>query len=150
MKNYKIYYFAYGSNLNHEQMKLRCPDSRYIGTAELPNYLMVFRGNFRGNGVANIEEFDGFSVSGCVWEISENDEANLDKYEGFPHLYQKIYKMVEVNGKSFLVMIYVINKGFSIVAPGDEYLNIIRTGYSDCGLPLEKLSLAEIVTYDLE
>ncbi len=33
----KKFYLAYGSNLNVEQMRFRCPDARIVGTAEIPN-----------------------------------------------------------------------------------------------------------------
>ena len=32
------YYFAYGSNLHHYQMKKRCPKCRYIKKYVLDNY----------------------------------------------------------------------------------------------------------------
>ena len=31
----KKYYIAYGSNLNVEQMRYRCPDAKVVGTAEI-------------------------------------------------------------------------------------------------------------------
>ncbi|TET49084.1 MAG: gamma-glutamylcyclotransferase, partial [Dehalococcoidia bacterium] len=39
-----MYYFAYGVNLNQKQMKDRCPDSKPLFTAVLPNYKLVFVG----------------------------------------------------------------------------------------------------------
>ena len=35
------YYFAYGSNLNKEQMKFRCPKAKAIGGLELPKAQFV-------------------------------------------------------------------------------------------------------------
>jgi len=38
-----IYYFAYGSNLNHHQMtKIRCIGSKYLKTFFLKDYKLIF------------------------------------------------------------------------------------------------------------
>jgi len=56
-----VYYFAYGSNLNHKQMLERCPDSQPRFLATLHNYKLVFVGwsrQWRG-GIASIKPFRG-------------------------------------------------------------------------------------------
>ena len=40
-------YFAYGSNLNHFQMKRRCKDSTFIKKYELKDYRLTFRSKYR-------------------------------------------------------------------------------------------------------
>ena len=45
----KKFYLAYGSNLNVEQMQFRCPDARIVGTAEIPNYQLLFKGSKTGS-----------------------------------------------------------------------------------------------------
>ena len=45
----KRYYLAYGSNLNIDQMAWRCPDAVPLGTAEIPNYRILFRGSKTGS-----------------------------------------------------------------------------------------------------
>lgn len=37
-------YFAYGSNINLEQMEHRCPDAQLVGPVTLQNYELQFRG----------------------------------------------------------------------------------------------------------
>ena len=46
-------YFAYGSNLNHIQMKRRCKDSIFVKKMNLKNFRLTFRSRFRA---ADIEE----------------------------------------------------------------------------------------------
>ena len=41
-------YFAYGSNINLEQMAVRCPAAQVVGPAVLDGYELLFRGNRRG------------------------------------------------------------------------------------------------------
>ncbi|RDA91202.1 hypothetical protein CP533_4837 [Ophiocordyceps camponoti-saundersi (nom. inval.)] len=80
------YYFAYGSNLHMDQMRRRCPNSRYIGRAELPDY----RWQINERGYANIVAAQGHLVQGLVYEIDAADEARLDLYEGVAtNAYQK-------------------------------------------------------------
>ena len=40
-------YFAYGSNINLEQMAIRCPAAQVVGPAVLDGYELLFRGNRR-------------------------------------------------------------------------------------------------------
>ena len=44
------YYFAYGSNMNLEQMKYRCPAAEVVENVRLENYRLAFRGRAPGNG----------------------------------------------------------------------------------------------------
>ena len=48
------YYFAYGSNMNLEQMKYRCPAAEVVENVRLENYRLAFRGRAPGNGVATV------------------------------------------------------------------------------------------------
>ncbi len=47
-------YFAYGSNLNHHRMSIRCKDSKYIKSAFLEGYKLSFCGVSKDYGVANV------------------------------------------------------------------------------------------------
>lgn len=80
----KRYYLAYGSNLNMAQMQWRCPGAVPLGTAEISGYRLLFKGSRTGSYLT-IEKADGFSVPVGVWEVTEADEARLDRYEGYPH-----------------------------------------------------------------
>ena len=48
------FYFAYGSNMNLDQMGFRCPHARVAGTVCLEDYRLAFCGMSAGNGVATI------------------------------------------------------------------------------------------------
>lgn len=74
-------YIAYGSNLNLEQMKHRCPTAEVVGTTVLHNWQLMFRGDNYG-AVATIERRRGSKVPVLVWRIQPRDEAALDRYEG--------------------------------------------------------------------
>ncbi len=120
-------YFAYGSNLNHLQMKRRCKDSVFLKKYELKGYRLNFRSQYRA---ADIEEKKNSSVLGALFEISKSDEKKLDVYEDFPNLYNKFY-FKYYNKK---VMTYIMNKKTKFRYPTERYLNVIKQGYKDCKL----------------
>lgn len=41
-------YVAYGSNLNIEQMEIRCPGAALIGTGYLKDWELIYRGSKTG------------------------------------------------------------------------------------------------------
>ena len=47
------YYIAYGSNLNTEQMRWRCPTARKLTVGEIKDYRLEFRGK-KESAVATI------------------------------------------------------------------------------------------------
>ena len=81
-------YFAYGSNLHHQQMKRRCKDSRFIKKIILKNYMLTFRGKY---GAADIEKKKGNKVYGALYYISQTDTKRLDIYEEYPKEYTKMF-----------------------------------------------------------
>ena len=125
-------YFAYGSNLNHYQMKnIRCIGSKYLKTIFLRDYKLLFCHPNRLNkfGYANIIKKKGSKVAGAIWEITKKHEKTLDRYEEFPNSYQKKY--FYLNGKK--IMFYSMNKCF-IKKPPKSYVNTIKEGYKDCNV----------------
>ena len=72
------YYFAYGSNMDFEQMLFRCPDARPVERAILYGYRFIIN----ARGVATIVRDPENLVMGLVWKLGEDDEAALDLYEG--------------------------------------------------------------------
>ena len=125
-------YFAYGSNLNHFQMKRRCKDSVFLKKINLSNFKLTFRSKYRA---ADIEPKKNFIVPGALFEISKNDEKKLDIYEDFPILYKKYYFTYYGNK----VMTYTMDKKTPFRYPTERYLNVIKKGYKDCNLKIEYL-----------
>ena len=77
-------YFAYGSNLNFEQMAYRCPEATVVGTAKLDGYELASR-----RGYLTVLPKEGASVEGLIWSITGHDEFQLDCYEGYPTFYDR-------------------------------------------------------------
>ena len=135
------YYLAYGSNLNVRQMLRRCPRAVQIGTSTVEDYQLVFRGNSR-SGVANIEPCTGESVPVGIWEITPSDEKALDRYEGFPWLYEKQTFIVPFGDGTIETMAYIMSPGHEIAVPTRYYLATIVEGYQDFGFNVAPLLMA--------
>ena len=120
-------YFAYGSNLNHFQMKRRCKDSIFLKKINLSNFTLTFRSKYRA---ADIEQKKNSTVPGALFEISKSDEKKLDVYEDYPVLYKKYY-FTYYDKK---VMTYTMTKKTLFAYPTERYLNVVRRGYKDCNL----------------
>ena len=129
------YYFAYGSNLHHEQMQKRCPKCLYIKKIILNNFQLTFRNK---GGWADIEKRINKKVYGGLYIISKYAESRLDKYEDYPIVYKKIY--FQYKGKR--VMTYTMVRKTKFVSPTTRYLNIIKQGYKDCKINIRSLNIA--------
>ena len=125
-------YFAYGSNLNHFQMKRRCKDSVFLKKINLTGFKLTFRSKYRA---ADIEPKKNSIVPGALFEISKSDEKKLDIYEDYPILYNKYY--FTHYGKR--VMTYTMVKKTLFKYPTKRYLNLVKKGYKDCKLEIRFL-----------
>jgi len=136
-------YIAYGSNLNLEQMSQRCPTARAVGTSVLKDWRLLFRGQHTGS-VATVERFHGDYVPILVWQLEPQDEAALDRYEGWPHLYRKETLRIRLNGKTVEAMIYIMNEVRPYGLPSPYYFSTIRDGYVSAGFDIGILRKAAI------
>jgi len=122
-----VLYFAYGSNLNHFQMKQRCKDSIFLKKYNLKDFRLTFRSKYKA---ADIERKKNSIVPGGIFEISKSDEKKLDLYEDFPILYKKIY----LKFNKISLMTYTMVKKTEFRYPTERYYNVVKQGYKDCGL----------------
>ena len=132
----KILYFAYGSNMSFDQMRERCPDSKFVCKGFLNGYEFVFDGfsNTRNGAVANVIEKEGTLVEGGLFEITESDSDKLDDFEGYPYTYKKKeFSVMDCNKKILKAIVYYRNPEPN-GKPSEEYREIILKGSKDCNL----------------
>jgi gamma-glutamylcyclotransferase (GGCT)/AIG2-like uncharacterized protein YtfP len=141
-------YFAYGSNLDWDQMRDRCPSARYLGNARLADHQLVIsrKSIGRGCGVADVIPSVGESVWGVIYEISDADAASLDRDEGYragrkANAYDRIAKEVvaiqDGTQRTIRVQTYVASAQPNPPAPSRKYLDQIITGARHWQLPEE-------------
>lgn len=124
----KKYYLAYGSNLNLRQMRRRCPNAKKVGSYLLKDWALEFR------YYLTIREEKGAEVPLGIFEIGEEDERSLDRYEGFSTHYFKKEFDVLLNGKPIKAMAYIMNPRIrAVMVPDRFYLMTCLEGYKDFG-----------------
>lgn len=152
----KKLYFAYGSNMDLNQMAFRCPDAQALETVRLEGYRLAFRSNGGNRGVATILPDPDSHVDGVLWEISPEDERNLNFYECFPWLYGKrTLTVVNRLGKEVEAMAYVMNAPYKDrpAVPSASYLRGILRGCQQNGVdtrPVLAANLDALERIDLE
>lgn len=143
----EILYFAYGSNINLEQMEHRCPDAQIVGPVTLENYEL----QFRGHGFATVAPKEGSVVHGLLWKLPPVSEQTLDRYEGYPRHYTKEQVPVRTaDGAAVSVMVYVMAEPLcrQPALPSPYYFLAIQRGFEANGLPLGALKEAWNRTVD--
>ena len=133
-------YFAYGSNINLDQMAYRCPAAQVVGPVMLEGWELLFR----GSGVATIGQKEGSTVHGLLWQLTPDCERSLDHYEGYPHLYgKKSVTVRDAQGQELTVMAYIMTERYRAPAvPPTSYYQGIQEGYRQNGLPVRALKKA--------
>ena len=130
-KNKLVLYFAYGSNMDADQMIERCPSTRYVGTAVLPKHRLAFTGYSaaRKGAVATVLRHRRHEAHGIVWLISQADLLKLDRFEGTPNVYKRSVMTVELEDSTKIdAFIYKkINKRQGL--PSADYVQNILNGY---------------------
>lgn len=140
----KRHYIAYGSNLNIEQMRYRCPDATIVGTTTLKDHRLLFMGSHSGFYLT-VEPMAGASVPAAVWAVTESDEAMLDRYEGYPNSYTKKAMTVRVKsartGRMLTrrAFIYVMRSRRGMGLPTPLYFRVCSEGYRSFGFDRQKL-----------
>ena len=123
-------YIAYGSNMVQEQMAVRCPDARLIGTG----YIAGARLEFYLHATVEKTGDQRNRVPVAVWEINAKDEKNLDRYEGYPSYYIKDTWTVHMDdGSEIDGMIYLMNM-IRQSPPVQQYYEGIADAYRKLGL----------------
>lgn len=140
----KRYYIAYGSNLHTGQMRSRCPGARVMGTAVIPDYELLFKGSKTGSYLT-IEPKEGETVPVAVWAVTPQDEANLDRYEGYPAFYYKAEMVLPIRGirtgkiRNRKVFVYIMHEDRPLGIPSSAYFDTCFDGYRTFGFDKQHL-----------
>jgi len=149
----KRYYAAYGSNLNIPQMLRRCPSARIIGTSEIPDYRLMYKGSKSG-AYLTIEKAEGHSVPVGVWEVDGEDELTLDRYEGYPSFYYKAELKLPIRGiysgkiRIRRLFVYIMREDRELALPSPYYVRVCREGYK--AFNFDKTILDEALEYTMK
>ncbi|HZQ75078.1 MAG TPA: gamma-glutamylcyclotransferase family protein [Burkholderiales bacterium] len=149
------FYFAYGSNMDLNQLTERCPSAKFRHIAVVRGYQLSFTrfSQKRQCGVADLVPDRGGEVWGAVFEMSEADVVHLDRKEGVhlkPPAYQRItVKTLCPSSNEWLdAFTYeVVAKAADHVRPNASYMSLIVAGALRWNLPqqyIDKLKSVEV------
>lgn len=127
------YYFAYGSNMDLEQVKERKISYRQREKAILKDYTLLFNKesfNQYGETYANIQSKKGSILEGILYSIDDRGLGILDKFEGAPiHYKRQKVQVITTNNETIEAIVYIANKEYiGKGKPTKEYLNHLLAG----------------------
>ncbi|MGD2175207.1 MAG: gamma-glutamylcyclotransferase [Candidatus Brocadiaceae bacterium] len=140
-------YFAYGSNMDLEQIRERCPSAGFQFRAKLPDHELGFtrKSRRRGCGVADAVPTDGGEVWGVVYEIDEEHVPCLDRWEGYgpyraecrnAYVRKKCTVLKEGEpARRLEVFTYFANRQPDPPPPSESYMQLITEAAKCWGLP---------------
>jgi len=132
---------AYGVGLNRAEMAKHCPTAKPIGSTELKNYRIMFRGG-SACAVATIEKVKGGSVPALLWEITPQDEVAFDRWIGVPEQYRKETIKVRWNGTTMEAFSYTLLGDKPLNRPSAFYYSTLLEGYKAAGFDTKILKAA--------
>ena len=130
-----MYYFAYGSNLSHTQMKKRCPSSAFIDRAVLKKYKRIFDGTSERwqSCTANLLKDSHSETIGAVYQINYVDFLKLDSLEEHEFYFPEEVT-VELFSGDIVVACIFRSKIYDLGEPGPKYATVMLQGIDDCNL----------------
>lgn len=129
-------YFSYGLNMDPEGMARRCPRSRFVAQATLPDH----RFQVTCQGVATVVPAPGHHVPGVLWRLAIADLPKLDGFEGVTlGIYGKRFAHIRHGRRYCRALIYVARvsrPGFS----GPGYMDAVVRAAEAAGLPRDHIA----------
>lgn len=140
-----MYYFAYGSNMNWQQMTQRCPSARFVAVARLPGHRFAITRQSRRRlcGTADVVPDIAAEVWGIVYELDDAELSVLDRFEdGYSREKKWVYPAG--NGdKPIEVLLYVAQKESNPPLPNAEYKRLMVEGARHWKIPQVYLEMLE-------
>jgi len=115
-------YFAYGSNMDLEQMYERCPhNNKLLGVSILEGWEFFIN----SRGVANIIMSENSNVYGIIFKITDRCLSCLDMHEGYPSIYQRDELPVKFGDMTLNAWVFIDKKSIDKGKPRTNYIERI-------------------------
>ena len=151
-----VWYFAYGSNMQRktfEGRRRQRPHDRRVGQLDgfrLTFDLPVGPGE---RGVANLAACPDSLTYGVLYRIDRCAVDSLDRSEGVPVAYRKLWTTVQSGTHSISAFTYISPHRQAQRKPSARYLGLILEGAREHGLPpkyVERLGALELAVDERE
>jgi hypothetical protein len=130
--NGKLFYFAYGSNMDIAKFESKYKTAKALRLAYLPDHQLFFdKFSKKDNSeVADVRTQKGSKVFGILYKIDASEIQSLDDQEGgYLRVQSKIY---DANNNVYKAFYYsVIDKSSEQVLPSLSYIRMITIGLKD-------------------
>jgi gamma-glutamylcyclotransferase (GGCT)/AIG2-like uncharacterized protein YtfP len=125
--------------MHPEQMLLRCPHSPMSGTGWLRGWRLTFSGEDLGweGALATVVEDPDSSVFVVLYDVPEEDEVSLDRWEGAElGLHRKIRVRVDTSDGAVLAWLYVMD-AYEGGLPSARYIGVMADAAEIAGAPAD-------------
>lgn len=132
MNNQPKIYFAYGSNLNLEDMKVRCPTARLLGAGRAKGHELMFRGHTPDTSFLTVVPSPDRFVPIAAFEVYEEDIRALDDYEDVQdNIYRTETMTFSIEGHGEVEGFWYVMNGGDKLPPTQRYWDTVVQGYQD-------------------
>jgi len=138
----ELYYFAYGSNMNPQQMAARCPHASVVVIASLADHQIAFFGYSAiwDGAQETVLPASGHNLWGVVYQLSASDRESLDdaqdaRMDGSGAYFHSPASVSSNDGTVYKVLLYKKASQGSPQKPSQEYLDFIVQGAQQRQLP---------------
>lgn len=140
----RLLYFAYGSNMNPQQIKTRCLGAEVLAVARLVDHRLAFFGSSTvwDGALETVVPAPGRDVWGVLYALSPLDADSLDawqdaRFDGTGAYFHFPVVVVDVLGQCHEALLYKKDLLGRPQKPSREYLEHIARGAETRGLPPE-------------
>jgi hypothetical protein len=140
-------YFAYGSNMNLQQIQLRCSRPQAVSAARLDGYELAFFGYTEAwdGAMETVEPKRGGTVWGVLFSLSRLNWERLDlwqdaRMDGGGMYFHFPVTVTDVNGITHKVRLYKKDVLGEPLPPSCEYLDFIAQGAEQHHLPADYIA----------
>lgn len=140
-------FFAYGANMNPEQMRKRCHNPEVIGIAKLDQHKLGFYGHSKvwDGGQTTVVPCPGQCVWGVVYNISKGDWDRLDSWQdvrldgtgAYFHYPETVYGP---HNEAYSVILYKKSCLGEETSPSEEFRSFIAMGAAFHHIPASALA----------
>jgi len=137
-----ILHFAYGADMNPQQIAARCSWAKAIAVARLPDHALSFHGHseiWDGGEEAMVAK-PGQDLYGVVYRLSLSDADSLDaaqgvRLNGTGSYFHSPAQVISADGSRFEVVLHKRDVLRAFACPSRDYLDFIVAGAVSRGLP---------------
>lgn len=125
--------------MDPEQMLTRCPHSPMSGSGWLDGWRLTFSGGDIGweGALATVVEEPGSRVFVVLYDVSDEDEQRLDRWEGSElGIHRKIRLRVDTDEGPVLAWLYVMD-AYEGGLPSARYIGVMADAAEKAGAPAE-------------